>query len=253
MKIRILIPVYRPLPTDGERRAIANNVRQLAAYDVAFVAPEGLDMTPYAALAPEAEVVRVGEEWLGSRNGIAGYNAMMLSERFYRISEAWDYILICHPDAWIFRDEVAAWAERGYDCVAAPWMRRPVYDLPLVRQYMAWRQRSRHRRGLSCRADLYGRIGNGGLSLRRTAAFIDACRRYADRAAEYLAVRSHLYNEDVFWATVPDNFRYPTPEEALAFGTTPAYCYRLTGGRLPMGCHSWSKPRMYRFWRRFIP
>ena len=109
--------------------------------------------------------------------------------------------------------------------------------------------------GLSCRADLYGRIGNGGLSLRRTAAFIDACRRYADRAAEYLAVRSHLYNEDVFWATVPDNFRYPTPEEALAFAfdTTPAYCYRLTGGRLPMGCHSWSKPRMYRFWRRFIP
>ena len=161
MKIRILIPVYRPLPTDGERRAIANNVRLLAAYDVAFVAPEGLDMTPYAALAPEAEVVRVGEEWLG----------------------------------------------------------------------------------------------NGGLSLRRTAAFIGACRRYADRAAEYLAVRSHLYNEDVFWATVPDNFRYPTPEEALAFAfdTTPAYCYRLTGGRLPMGCHSWSKPRMYRFWRRFIP
>ena len=236
MKIRILIPVYRPLPTDGERRAIANNVRQLAAYDVAFVAPEGLDMTPYAALAPEAEVVRVGEEWLGSRNGIAGYNAMMLSERFYRLSEAWDYILICHPDAWIFRDEVAAWAERGYDCVAAPWMRRPVYDLPLVRQYMAWRQRSRHRRGLSCRADLYGRIGNGGLSLRRTAAFIDACRRYADRAAEYLAVRSHLYNEDVFWATVPDNFRYPTPEEALAFAfdTTPAYCpWGATAGRNP--------------------
>ena len=55
MKIRILIPVYRPLPTDGERRAIANNVRQLAAYDVAFVAPEGLDMATYAALAPEAE------------------------------------------------------------------------------------------------------------------------------------------------------------------------------------------------------
>ena len=112
MKIRILIPVYRPIPTDEERRAIANNVRQLSAYDVAFVAPEGLDMAPYAALAPAAETVRVGEEWLGSRNGIAGYNAMMLSERFYRLFEAWDYILICHPDAWIFRDEVA---KAGFD------------------------------------------------------------------------------------------------------------------------------------------
>lgn len=254
MKIRILIPVYRTCPTGDERRAIENNVRLLSAYDTALVAPEGLDMAPYTALAPAAEVVRVGGEWLGSRNGIAGYNAMMLSERFYRLFEAWDYILICHPDAWIFRDELAAWAARGYDCVAAPWMRRPVYDLPVIKQYMSWRQRSRHRRGLKCRADLYGRVGNGGLSLRRTAAFIGACRRYADRIAEYLAVRSHLYNEDVFWATVPDGFRYPTAEEALAFAfdTTPAYCYRLTGGRLPMGCHSWSKHKMYRFWRRFI-
>lgn len=254
MKIRILIPVYRTCPTGDEQRAIGNNVRILAAYDTAFVAPDSLDMAPYRALAPAAEVVRVGDEWLGSRNGIAGYNAMMLSERFYRIFEAWDYILVCHPDAWIFRDEVAEWAARGYDCVAAPWMRRPVYDMPVIKQYMSWRQRSRHRRGLKCRADLYGRIGNGGLSLRRTAAFIGACSRYADRIEEYLAARSHLYNEDVFWATVPEGFRYPTAEEALAFAfdTTPAYCFRLTGGRLPMGCHSWSKRKMYRFWRRFI-
>ena len=47
---------------------------------------------------------------------------------------------------------------------------------------------------------------------------------------------------------------YDAAEEALAFAfdTTPAYCFRLTGGRLPMGCHSWSKRKMYRFWRRFI-
>lgn len=255
MNIRVLIPVYRPLPTDSERRAIENNVRLLAAHDTAFVAPEGLDMSAYAAIAPAAEVVRVGDEWLGTRNGIAGYNAMMLSERFYRLSEAWDYILICHTDAWIFRDDLDAWAARGYDCVAAPWMRRPVYDLPVIREYMSWRQRARHRRGLKCRADLYGRIGNGGLSLRRTAAFIEACRRYGDTIETYNARSGHFYNEDVFWATVPAHFRYPAAEEALAFAfdTTPAYCYRLTGGRLPMGCHSWSKPRMYRFWKRFIP
>ena len=58
-----------------------------------------------------------------------------------------------------------------------------------------------------------------------------------------------------FWALVPDVFRYPDWKEALGFSfdTNPAYCWRLTGGRLPMGCHSWSKPRMYRFWRRIIP
>ena len=72
---------------------------------------------------------------------------------------------------------------------------------------------------------------------------------------QYLARPHHLHNEDVFWALVPDVFRYPDWKEALGFSfdTNPAYCWRLTGGRLPMGCHSWSKPRMYRFWRRIIP
>ena len=82
-----------------------------------------------------------------------------------------------------------------------------------------------------------------------------ACERYRETAEHYLARPHHLHNEDVFWALVPDGFRYPDWKEALGFSfdTNPAYCWRLTGGRLPMGCHSWSKPRMYRFWRRIIP
>ena len=169
MKIRVLIPIYRALDTD-EERALKNNCRMLAAHDIALLVPEGLDVEAAAALAPQAEVVRVTDEWLGRRNGIAGYNRMMLAGDFYRMHEAWDYILVCHTDAWIFRDELNAWVAAGYDCVAAPWIRRAVYDLPLVKQYVAWRQRSKHRRGLPCRADLYGRVGNGGLSLRRVAA-----------------------------------------------------------------------------------
>lgn len=254
MKIRVLIPIYRALDPD-EERALKNNCRMLAAHDIALLVPEGLDVEAAAALAPQAEVVRVTDEWLGRRNGIAGYNRMMLAGDFYRMHDEWDYILVCHTDAWIFRDELNAWAAAGYDCVAAPWIRRAVYDLPLVKQYVAWRQRSKHRRGLPCRADLYGRIGNGGLSLRRVAAFVEACDRHADRIEEYLTAKDHFHNEDVFWATVPDGFRYPTPDEALrfAFDTNPAYCYRLTGKHLPMGCHSWSKPRMRRFWDGIIP
>lgn len=253
MKIRVLIPVYRHLNAQ-ESLALQNNCRMLRAHDIALLAPEGLDTAPMETLAPQAAVVRVSDEWIGSRNGIAGYNRMMLSGDFYRMFAEWDYILVCHTDAWIFRDEVAAWAAKGYDCVAAPWIRRAVYDLPVVRQYVALRQHMRRRRGLPCRADLYGRIGNGGLSLRRVESFAAACDRYAARIGEYLAGGSHLYNEDVFWATEPDSFRYPSAEEALgfAFDTNPAYCYRLAGGRLPMGCHSWSKPRMWRFWRNII-
>ena len=93
------------------------------------------------------------------------------------------------------------------------------------------------------------------MSLRRVESFRRACERYRETVEHYLARPHHLHNEDVFWALVPDGFRYPAWKEALGFSfdTNPAYCWRLTGGRLPMGCHSWSKPRMYRFWRRIIP
>ena len=88
------------------------------------------------------------------------------------------YVLVCHTDAWVFRDELADWCRKGYDCVAAPWIRRPVYDKPIVKQYMNWLANRRIRQGRFCRQQLYGRVGNGGFSLRRVEAFSAACDRY---------------------------------------------------------------------------
>ena len=166
-----------------------------------------------------------------------------------------EYLLICHTDAWIFRDELADWCRRGYDCVAAPWVRRKVYDLPILKQYLRWRLRRAERAGRMIRQSLYGKIGNGGLSLRRVESFRAACEKYGDEIERFCSMGNHLGNEDVFWAVVPEGFRYPSQEEALrfAFDTNPRYCYRLCGSRLPMGCHSWSKPRMWRFWQQIIP
>lgn len=255
-RIQIVIPVYRPQPTETERASIARTVSQLTRYPLLLLHPEGMDPHAYVTEFPQLRPLAVTEEWLGTRNGIAGYNRMMLSADFYALFADTEYLLICHPDAWIFgqEEELEAWCTRGYDCVAAPWVRRPIYNLPLVRQWMAHRSRQAERAGKATRQILYGRIGNGGLSLRRVEAFRAACVRYRDEAEHFLAEEHHLYNEDVFWATVPREFRYPTWREALdfAFDTHPAYCYKVCHKQLPFGCHSWSKPRMWRFWRRII-
>lgn len=253
MTCKVLVPIYR-VPTPDEMRALRNNCSVLSSYSIAIVAPEGLGLEPLEREMPALEIIRVGDCWLGTRNGIAGYNRMMMSAEFYAMFEEWDYILICHTDAWIFRDELAEWCAKGYDCVAAPWVRRRVYNLPIIKQYMAIRAWMRHRKGLKCRADLYGRVGNGGLSLRRVKSFKEGCLRYAETIEKYLKGGSHLYNEDVFWATIPQDFRYPDWQEALgfAFDTNPAYCYSLMQEHLPMGCHSLTKPKMWRFWRNFI-
>ena len=253
--VKVLVPVYRPVLTVQERASLAQTVRVLGSHPIVLLHPADVPVGSIAAEFPAVQTMAVSPEWLGSRNGIAGYNRMMLSAAFYDLFADTEYILICHTDAWIFRDELAAWCDRGYDCVAAPWIRRRVYDLPLLGGYLAWRRRRAERRGRTLRQSLYGRIGNGGLSLRRVESFRRACERYRETAEHYLARPHHLHNEDVFWALVPDGFRYPDWKEALGFSfdTNPAYCWRLTGGRLPMGGHSWSKPRMYRFWRRIIP
>ncbi len=254
MKLNVIIPIYRPRLPENEAQALLNNTRRLSQWDITLLCPEGLDISAVSRLVPTAAVVRVSDEWLGSRNGIQGYNRMMLSEEFYRLFEAWDYVLVCHTDAWIFRDELEKWCVAGYDCVAAPWVRRAVYDLPVVRQYMSLRRAWAERKGIATRQRLYDRIGNGGLSLRKVSSFLRVCREEQATIDRYIAARHHLYNEDVFWATVPGSFRYPTTAEALkfAFDTNPSYCFRLTDNTLPMGCHSWNKKKMWRFWQSHI-
>ena len=220
--VRVVVPVYRELTPD-EESSLRNNVRVLAAWPFTVLHPRGV--TPPACCRElGVETRAVGDEWLGRRNGIAGYNRMMLSEEFYASFPDTEYILICHTDAWIFRDELGDWCRRGYD-------------------YEASRQ------------VLYGRVGNGGLSLRRVEAFRRACATYRTEAESYLADPCHLHNEDVFWAVVPREFRYPAPDEALRFSidTHPAYALRRLGGDLPFGCHSWTKRRMRRAWRGIIP
>ena len=158
--VRVVVPVYRELTPD-EESSLRNNVRVLAAWPFTVLHPRGV--TPPACCRELGlETRAVGDEWLGRRNGIAGYNRMMLSEEFYASFPDTEYILICHTDAWIFRDELGDWCRRGYDCVAAPWLRRPLYDLPLVKQYMQWREQMKRRRGEASRQVLYGRVGNGG-------------------------------------------------------------------------------------------
>lgn len=47
---------------------------------------------------------------------------------------------------------------------------------------------------------MFGKIGNGGLSLRRVETFRKACVDYADTIAYYNSQSGALYNEDLFWA-----------------------------------------------------
>lgn len=253
--VRVIVPVYKEKLENEEEAALANNVEKLAAYPFTFVAPLDIDTHWYANRYPKAHILQVSPEWLGTEHGIAGYNAMMRSKAFYMHFADAEYILICHTDAWIFRDELSSWCAKGYDLIAAPWPTRSRYThfplKPFWQLYLLFLKLS----GRKSRHQLCGRVGNEGLCLRRVGSFIAACDKYQREIAFFNAQTDPMFNEDVFWAFVPKEFCYPSEAEALrfAFDLKPRVCFEQIHKQLPMGCHSFNKGRKRLFWQTFIP
>lgn len=251
--VKVIIPIYRTTLSPMEYASISQTIRVLGKHPIVVIHPNDVK-PPQICKEHPLQLLPVSNQWLGTLNGIAGYNQMMMSYEFYKMFTDTKYILICHTDAWIFRDELLMWCKKGYDCIAAPWIKRSFYNWPFIKEYIDLLTWYKTRNQQPCRQLLYGKIGNGGLSLRRIEAFKQACITYKKIIEQYIMQHDHYHNEDVFWATVPKEFHYPTEEEALhfAFDRHPKTCLKRIGGQLPFGCHSWSKPRMYRFWKNII-
>lgn len=251
-KIVLVIPVYQKVLAASEQAALDHNLQVLSRYDVAFVVPEDLDTKQLRARYPHAAIETVSKDWLG-RRGFAGYNEMMMSPAFYERFLDYEFMLICHTDAWVFRDDLEEWIAQGYDLVAAPWPKRPRYQrFPL--NFWLWLRLAVKPAKVNLRRQLFGKVGNGGLCLRRTAAFRDACVRHAAEVERYLSMADALYNEDVFFALVPKELRRPTEAVAMrfAFDAKPEISYAKSGRTLPMGCHRFNKVPYSDFWKQFV-
>lgn len=248
-RVCVVIPIYRKLHK-WEEVALRHNLSVLDKYKSFLVYPEGFYAGTLHEEYPQLGLIKVSDGWLGSKNGIQGYNAMMLSERFYALFEAYDYMLICHVDAWIFRDDLALWCQKGYDLVAAPWPTRPFYRTLVGKLWLRIKLFFKPKDEIY-HCQLFGKVGNGGLSLRRISAFREACRTYADKLNYYR--NKYRDNEDVLWAVVP-SFKVPSEKAALgfAFDNKPSICFRLNGDTLPMGCHGFNHKNRYKFWKRYI-
>lgn len=250
----VVIPIYKKELGEYERISVSRTCKVLGAHDIVVVHPEGLDIRIISKMYPELKFHSFHSRFF---KGIMGYNRLMMSEEFYSAFETYEYILICQTDAYVFSDRLEEWCEAGYDYVGAPWLRKPVYNLPIIRQWVALSTWISHKKGQRSRRDLYGKVGNGGLSLRRVASHLDVLRKESEKIAPYVnrSEKCHLYNEDVFWAVEPDSFKYPSVEDALrfSFDKYPSLAFKLTNGELPMGCHAWWKRKMRRFWLRTKP
>lgn len=252
-KVIIAIPVYRDL-REEEIIALSNNLSVLRQYPVVLVKPKGLNTKDLRKKYPQIGEIEVSDDWLGTKNGILGYNEMMTSPVFYSLFSDYEYLLICQTDVWIFRDDLMKWIDMGIDLVGAPWPNRNMYlHFPMKQDLQLKVKLKPANKNLHCQ--MFGRIGNGGFCLRKVELFKNLCIKYEQEIQLYNSLEDPLHNEDIFWALVPTELKLPTIEQAanFAFDRKLELCYKINNYTLPMAAHGYDRKHRKQFWSRFIP
>ena len=260
-KNAIVIPIYQTSLSPEEIFSISQAARVLAKHDLYFVGPERLGVFLAGLSAQFGRVIGYKTFPDHYFAGIDGYNRLMLSSMFYRAFIDYEYILIAQTDSLVFRDELNAWAAKGFSYIGAPWFvgyTNPTKPLQL-----------------DC-------VGNGGFSLRSIPDFLRVLERprifkntlmeswpgsWISNTYRYLKdYHSFVYknfqinidvNEDLFWSlfVAPrcEFFTIPTASEAIAFAfeAHPECLFELNQHQLPFGCHAWKRYNP-EFWEAMI-
>lgn len=252
----IVIPIYRPF-TANEKCSFQQCIKVLGKYEITFLKPQSLDISRILKEYPALKCTSLDDKWFKS---IHTYNELVLNSLFYELFSDYNYILIYQPDAYVFRDELTEWVQKGYDYVGSPWMPGSnKYEGFLGKAFLKVRLKMSKwlRRDISS-IHLHYRVGNGGFSLRKTSKMIEVTQKFKEQIQDFLSDKNKLFQEDVFLCIrikEKASLRIPDYKEALGFGfeLNPSLSYKLNGHKLPFGCHDWSREKRWnKFWKYYI-
>ena len=254
-----MVAVVVPMPkrnrlTDDEQISFRHLRRFLGRYDKYLVVPRSLQFD-----YPGFKIKAFDDKFFGS---VEAHRKLLFSPRFYKSFADYKYILIYHPDALVFSDQLEFWCQLDFDYIGAPWVKHE--DAPYF--------------GL---AAYEGKVGNGGFALMKIESFLRIFRStvYCISPSEYWrstysqkALSARLWNlpkwllkhlrrfngvrwelarfnsnDDNFWANRASHY-YPQFKIAplktalgFAFECVPRHCFELNNHALPFGCHAWAK------------
>ena len=145
----VVVPAYRVEMSAAEEASFRRTVSVFSEkHQVSVIAPEEMALDNYTSIYPQLVVERFPADFFRS---IGDYSRLLLSEEFYQRFAAYEWMLICQLDVWVFRDELNYWCQQNFDYIGAP--------IP-----SCWDP---------CRDDEnLDLVGNGGFSLRRISAFL---------------------------------------------------------------------------------
>ncbi len=153
-RLVVVVPTHLEQLNEELAATLRHNAYILRGYPLEVILPETCSRLWYEAFFLEHDIQgtvrQVSAEYFGSSTAV---NRMGTDPAFYSLYREFEYILICHLDAWIFDDNLAYWMDLGYDFIGAP-----LFLPPLANTHFLSRMAP------------FG--GNGGLSLRRVKGCI---------------------------------------------------------------------------------
>ena len=226
-QVAVVIPIYKKQLTETEKISLKQALDMLHDYPIYFIMPQ--------KLCDIIDVKGVYKEYFPDEffESIKSYSKLMLDYKFYDRFDNYTYILIYQLDAFVFSDKLKHFCNLGYDYIGAPTPR------------LLWKK---------C-----GRVGNGGLSLRK----VQSCIRMT-KNKEYIfdisGMKDEFENyEDKFFGYCGKhenlNFTVPSVNVALEFSieNDVSHCHRkISSNNLPFGTHGWSKSYNYTLWEKYI-
>jgi hypothetical protein len=256
-KVCIVIPVHSAMPSVQELMSFKQCFGVLGIHSIYIVAPKGLVLDAYRNVIPNFSVISLDPKWQSS---VLNYNKLKLSRYFYSLFKDYEYLLTYELDAFVFKDELMYWCDKGYDYIGAPW-------------FEGFHSGTSENKFLG--------VGNSGFSLRNIAKMDKALRnifyktygkKYSFRRLFNIALRkiqnlsSENYSiqkdcnehEDFFiFSEIGKRikgFNIAPINEAIKFSfeTNPKLLFEMNNQQLPFGCHAWAKYNPT-FWKEFIP
>jgi hypothetical protein len=235
----VLIPIYKPQPDALEIYSLDVSLAALKHRRRLFIGPQGLDAGFYTERYPGVDFLAHDPVHFAS---IPGYNRLLLQPGFYEAYAEHAFMLILQTDAIVLEDRLDYWCAQPFDYVGAPW--------PIPVELFINLDRFGGANGRRVRAT----VGNGGLSLRKSAKCAALLREFP-QAIDYF-MRSGS-SEDLYFSLMGQlsaDFTLPNEITASRFAMemSPSYYFDVNGQQPPMGGHAWWKHEP-RFWKDRLP
>jgi len=235
--VTVVIPIHKEEPSELEKISLAQTLAVLHKYHITFMAPTWLDTSWYEAYCEgKAQVFFERFEWRGWQ----AFAELMIAPVFYHRFLAYDYMLICHLDAFVFRDELEEWCARGHDYIGAV-----IYNEGYIRPKTLFR-------GLiGYNSPSY--VGAGGFCLKKTSTFYRITsehKRYIDFFLWLNKKRNRIFLDDLFvslhFPKLESSFSIPPNVVAERFGADynnweedKLPFSNQDNSTLPFGVHAW--------------